>query len=48
MVAQLRAEGVTSLGGLARGFTERGAETARGGTNWTAIQVSRLLATIGH
>lgn len=39
---ELKAAGVTSLTGLARGLTERGVQTARGGT-WTAMQVSRLI-----
>ena len=43
---KLRSEGVTSLGGLAKGLTARGVETSRGGTVWTATQVSRLLSTI--
>jgi hypothetical protein len=34
---------VASLGGLARGLTERGIPTARGGTKWTPVQVSRVL-----
>ena len=38
----LRAAGVTSFGGLARGLTERGVKTARGG-EWTAMQVKRVM-----
>ncbi len=44
IVTQLRSKGVTSLGGLAKGLSERGITTPRGGTTWTATQVSRLLA----
>ena len=47
VVAQLRAEGVTSLRGLAKGLSERGIETPRGGAEWSAVQVSRLLAVVG-
>lgn len=43
ILAEMKAAGVTSLGGLARGLTERGVPTARGGSNWTAVQVQRLL-----
>jgi len=43
---RLQAAGVTSLGGLARGLSERGIPTARGGAKWTAVQVSRVLARI--
>lgn len=45
VLAGLRAEGVTSLAGLARALTERGIPTARGGTTWSPVQVSRVLAT---
>lgn len=46
VVAKLRAEGVTSLNGLARALTERGVPAARGGSSWSPTQVSRLLSTI--
>lgn len=39
---ELRASGLTSLAGLARGLTERGVQTARGGV-WTATQVARVV-----
>jgi DNA invertase Pin-like site-specific DNA recombinase len=42
----LRAEGLTSLGGLARALTQRQIPTARGGTEWTAMQVKRVLERI--
>ncbi len=45
-IAELQAAGVTSLGGLARGLMERGIPTARGGSNWTPVQVSRVLAQL--
>ena len=44
-IAQLQAQGVTSLSGLARALTERGIPTARGLTEWSAVQVSRILRT---
>ena len=43
ILAQLRADGVTSLGGLARALTERGIPTARGGATWSAVQVQRVM-----
>jgi DNA invertase Pin-like site-specific DNA recombinase len=46
VIAELQAAGVTSLGGLAKGLSERGIPTARGGTNWTAVQVARVLARL--
>lgn len=47
VLVELRKEGVTSLGGLARALTERGIPTARGGAQWTAVQVSRVLSALG-
>jgi DNA invertase Pin-like site-specific DNA recombinase len=41
IVAELRAEGVASLGKLADGLNARGVPAARGG-KWTALQVQRL------
>lgn len=45
-IAELRSQGVASLGGLARALTERGIPTARGGSQWTPMQVSRVLARL--
>lgn len=39
---EMRAAGVTSFGALARGLTERGVKTARGG-EWTPMQVKRVM-----
>jgi len=47
VIAALRSDGVTSATGLARALTERGIPTARGGSTWTAVQVQRVVATIG-
>ena len=47
ILAQLRAEGITSASGLARALTEAGIPTARGGSTWQPVQVQRVLATIG-
>lgn len=44
IVEEVRAAGVTSLGGIAKALSERGVPTARGGSRWTAEQVRRLLA----
>lgn len=46
VLAQLKAEGVTSLGLLAKALTERGIPTARGEAKWSPVQVSRVLALI--
>ena len=46
ITAKLQTAGVTSLGGLARELSERGIPTARGGTKWTPVQVSRILARL--
>jgi DNA invertase Pin-like site-specific DNA recombinase len=45
-LSALKAEGITSLGALAKALTERGIPTARGLSAWTPMQVSRLLARI--
>ncbi len=42
VIADLRAEGVTSLAGLATALTSRGIPTSRGAERWSASQVSRL------
>lgn len=47
VIAQLRAEGVTSLGGLAKALTERGIPTARGEAKWSPVQVSRVMSLLG-
>lgn len=44
IIEELRAAGCGSLRELAHGLTQRGVPTARGGTVWTAVQVSRVLA----
>src|SRR5215207_561532 len=46
VIAELQAAGLESLGALARGLTERGIPTARGGARWTLVQVSRALALV--
>ena len=46
VIAQLKAEGVLSLGALAKALTDRGIPTARGEANWSPMQVSRVLALI--
>lgn len=43
VIAELRAEGVTSLAGLAIALTSRGIPTSRGAERWSASQVSRLM-----
>ncbi len=43
MIAELQAEGITSLGQLAAALTERGIPTSRGADRWSPMQVSRVL-----
>lgn len=45
-IAELQAEGATSLSELARGLNRRGIPTRRGGT-WAATQVARVIASAG-
>lgn len=47
VLAELHTAGVTSLAGLARVLTERHIPTARGKTEWTAVQVARVLERTG-
>jgi DNA invertase Pin-like site-specific DNA recombinase len=48
VINELKSAGITSLGGLARALTERGIPTARGGSEWSAVQVSRVLSRHNH
>lgn len=43
IMRQLQDSGTTSLSGIARALTERRIPTARGGTDWSAMQVVRVL-----
>ena len=43
IIEQIRASGVGSLRGVARALNARGVRTARGGSEWTAVQVSDVL-----
>jgi DNA invertase Pin-like site-specific DNA recombinase len=43
IIEQIRASGVGSLRGVARALNARGVRTARGGSEWTAAQVSNVL-----
>ncbi len=43
VVDEIKVEGVTSLGGIAKALNERGIPTARGG-QWQAVQVKRMIA----
>jgi DNA invertase Pin-like site-specific DNA recombinase len=45
-IAELRAAGVTTLGGIARELMARGIPAPLGGAQWRESQVSRLLARI--
>lgn len=44
VISELQVNGVTSLNRIAAALTERGIPTARGGTEWRAVQVSRVIA----
>jgi Recombinase len=46
VLKELRDAGTTSLGGIARALTERGIPTARGGDEWTPMQVARIMARL--
>jgi DNA invertase Pin-like site-specific DNA recombinase len=43
VIEELRSAGKTTLAELARALSERGIPTARGGTHWSPVQVSRML-----
>jgi DNA invertase Pin-like site-specific DNA recombinase len=43
IIEQVQASGVSSLRGVARALTARGVRTARGGSEWSAAQVSNVL-----
>ena len=43
IINELNLAGVTSLSGIARALTDRGVPTARGGSQWSAVQVARAL-----
>jgi DNA invertase Pin-like site-specific DNA recombinase len=45
MIAELQAQGVTSLGAIAKALNDRGIPTTRGG-EWSAVQVSRVLTKL--
>jgi DNA invertase Pin-like site-specific DNA recombinase len=44
VIAELQAAGAASLRAIADGLNDRGIPTARGAGNWSATQVSRVLA----
>jgi DNA invertase Pin-like site-specific DNA recombinase len=46
VIAEIRAAGVTSLGGIAKELSARRIPTARGGSVWAEVQVSRVLQRI--
>jgi DNA invertase Pin-like site-specific DNA recombinase len=46
IIAELRTAGVTSQTAIAKGLTNKGIPTPRGGNRWTATQVSRVLERI--
>lgn len=48
VIAELRAEGITSLRSVAAALTAKGIPTARGAADWSPVQVSRLLAQLGE
>ena len=46
VIAEIRANGVTTLGGIARALTEHGIPTAKGAAKWSPVQVQRLLSRL--
>jgi DNA invertase Pin-like site-specific DNA recombinase len=46
VIAEIQATGAASLRDIAAALTDRNIPTARGGTEWTAMAVSRVLARI--
>lgn len=44
-IKELQAQGITSLGAIAKALNERGIPTARGG-KWSAVQVSRVMTKL--
>lgn len=46
IINELNLAGVTSLSGIARALTDRGVPTARGGSQWSAVQVARALKQV--
>jgi DNA invertase Pin-like site-specific DNA recombinase len=43
VLKSIRTTGITSLNGLAHALTARGVPTPRGGSQWTAVQIARIL-----
>jgi DNA invertase Pin-like site-specific DNA recombinase len=43
VIQAIRADGITSMTGIAKALNERGIPTARGGGRWQAVQVQRIL-----
>jgi hypothetical protein len=46
VLAEIKASGITTLGGTARALNERNIPTARGQGSWQAVQVQRVLERI--
>jgi hypothetical protein len=46
VIDDLRAEGVTSLNGIAKALTARGISAGKDGDAWKAAQVSRVMARL--
>jgi DNA invertase Pin-like site-specific DNA recombinase len=46
IVRKIQASGITSLRGIAAALIERGINTPRGNSEWTAMQVARLLSRL--
>jgi DNA invertase Pin-like site-specific DNA recombinase len=47
-IRELQAQGITGLTAMARELTARGVSTLRGGSQWQAVQVGRVLAAMGE
>lgn len=46
VIREIQAAGITSATGIAKALNERGIPTARGGGEWQAVQVQRVLARL--
>jgi DNA invertase Pin-like site-specific DNA recombinase len=46
IIEEIRAAKIVTCGGIARELSARGVPTARGGSNWSPMQASRLLALL--
>lgn len=46
IISELQQNGINSISGIAKAFTNRGIPTTRGGSTWTATQVARVISRL--